>query len=92
MKTFRVSEQSQIIRNEIDITDASGRLFRVDRLITDRDTITAIDFKTGDDRQRESEHISQVKNYQTILKDIYPDKTIYGILAYIDKKKVQVVE
>ncbi len=92
MKKYFEPGDDRIIRNEIDITDASGRLFRVDRLITDRDTITAIDFKTGDDRQRESEHISQVKNYQTILKDIYPDKTIYGILAYIDKKKVQVVE
>ncbi len=91
IKPYFELRENRIVYNETDITDASGRLFRIDRLVVDRDAITAIDFKTGDDRRRETEHISQVKNYQSILRDIYPDKIIRGLLAYIDKNKIQVV-
>jgi len=92
IKLFFESKNNRTIHNEIDITDSSGRLYRVDRLIIDQDRVTAIDFKTGDDSRRESEHIVQVKNYISILQDIYPEKLIRGILAYIDKNKVKEVQ
>jgi len=82
----------RIVRNEFEITDASGRLFRVDRLVLDRDAVTAIDFKTGDDRKQASDHENQIRNYMNMLGDIYPDKSVRGMIAYIDKNRIQVIE
>lgn len=82
----------RIIQTETDITDASGTLFRVDRLVIDTEHITAIDFKTGDDHKQTITHEKQLRNYMTILRDIYPGKTVHGIVAYIDKKNIKVVE
>lgn len=87
-------EQSgnRIIKNETDVTDASGRLFRIDRLVIDRDEVTAIDYKTGDDKKHAADHASQVRNYTKILGEIYPGRTIRGIIAYIDTNTIQVIE
>ncbi len=84
--------KGRTIQTETDITDSSGRLFRVDRLVIDPDRITAIDFKTGDDSISTINHEKQLLNYINILRDIYPGKTVHGIVAYIDKESIKVVE
>ena len=65
-----------------------GRLFRMDRVVVDTDTVTVIDFKTGEDKDTYSE---QIHGYITILQNLYTDRAIHGILAFVDRKKIQVV-
>jgi ATP-dependent exoDNAse (exonuclease V) beta subunit len=60
----------------------------MDRVIFEEDRIVVIDYKTGTDREAEKEYVSQIKNYMRILKEIYPDRNIEGIIAYVDLKAI----
>ncbi len=77
------------ILNEQEFVDTEGRLFRMDRIIIDTDIITVIDLKTGDDKK---EYTEQVRNYMNILKSFYPEKNIQGVLAFIDRNTIRVIE
>ncbi|NUN70658.1 MAG: UvrD-helicase domain-containing protein [Bacteroidetes bacterium] len=71
---------------EQDIAAKSGRLFRMDRVIIDPDTVTVVDFKTGSD-EHHSEYEEQVRNYMAMLQEIYPGRNVQGALLYVDLKK-----
>ncbi len=80
------SISNRIIYREKDITASSGRLFRMDRVIIDDSVVTVVDFKTGSDEMND-EYQEQVKNYMTMLGELYPAKTICGALLYVDMRK-----
>ena len=83
--------KDRIIFREQDVADSNGRLYRLDRVIVDADTVTVVDFKTGNDEHND-DYQEQVRNYIAMLKDIYPSKTVKGALLYIDlHKEVPVV-
>jgi ATP-dependent exoDNAse (exonuclease V) beta subunit len=77
------------IRREQEFSDGEGRLFRMDRVIIDRDKITVIDYKTGGERDSEEKYLVQMKTYMKILKEVYPGKDVEGIIAYVDRKEVR---
>ncbi|MEW6213700.1 MAG: UvrD-helicase domain-containing protein [Nitrospirota bacterium] len=76
------------IRMEQEFSDGDGNLHRMDRLIIDKDGVTVIDYKTGS-REKEEKYITQLKTYMKILREIFPDKKIKGIIAYVDLKEVR---
>jgi ATP-dependent exoDNAse (exonuclease V) beta subunit len=55
----------------------------------DEDRVTVIDYKTGKDRSAEEEYETQMKNYMKILREIHPERTIEGVIAYMDLKEVR---
>jgi len=65
----------------------------MDRVVIDPAAVTVIDFKTGAEaatpRQAEWEQgdREQVAAYVRILKDIFPEKSVHGVLAYIDRNR-----
>jgi ATP-dependent helicase/nuclease subunit A len=77
------------IRCEQEFSDGEGRLFRMDRVIIDRDNITVVDYKTGRDKDAQEKHRKQMKAYMKILKGVYPEKAIEGVIAYVDRKEVR---
>ena len=78
----------RVIKKEQDFSDPRGNLFRMDRVIFEEDRVSVIDYKTGTDKEAEKEYISQLKNYIRILKEIYPDKKVEGVIAYVDLKEI----
>ena len=80
-----------VIKREQDFSDSRGGLFRMDRVIFAEDRVSVIDYKTGTDKKAEKEHISQLKNYVRILREIYPDKRIEGMVAYVDLNEMRKV-
>jgi ATP-dependent helicase/nuclease subunit A len=79
----------RVIRREQEFSDSGGNLFRMDRVIFKEDRISVIDYKTGTDREAEKEHLSQLRNYIRILEEIYPDKKVEGVIAYVDLKEIR---
>lgn len=77
------------IKKEQEFSDEKGRLFRMDRVVIDRDKAAVIDYKTGTDKESEEKYISQIKSYLRILRGVYPDKNIEGIIVYVDMKEVR---
>ncbi len=78
---FRRKDGRRVL-NESDFARSDGQLFRIDRLVVDPRVVTVIDYKTGEEREGYSE---QVMNYMDIVRDIFEDREIRGVLAYVDK-------
>ena len=94
---FREKEGRRILR-EFNFCDAAGAVYRMDRVVIDRDAVRIIDFKTGAEKNPERaapwerEDREQVGAYVRIMSEIYPDKHVSGILAYIDKRTRETIE
>ena len=78
----------RVIKKEQDFSDPAGNLFRMDRVLIDRDRISVIDYKTGTGKEAETEYVSQIKNYIRILKEIHPGKNVEGVIAYVDLREI----
>ena len=74
---------------EQEFSDGEGRLYRMDRVVIDADKITVMDFKTGSDKESAEKYETQMKTYMKLLRDIYPDKQIEGVIAYVDLKEIR---
>lgn len=75
------------IKNEREFSDRMGFLYRMDRVVIDSEVITVIDYKTGHpDLKEMTKHGEQVRLYKKILKEIYKDKMVKGLLYYIDRE------
>jgi len=74
---------------EQEFSDGSGNLYRMDRVVIDKDNVTVIDFKTGKDRDSGETYVVQLKTYMKILREMYPDKAIEGIIAYVDSSEMR---
>ncbi len=90
LATFFASRPGRSIRNEFEVCDPGGRIFRMDRVIVDEDGITILDYKTGPAPSpgRETETASvdraQIREYARLLRDVFPGRPIRGVLVYID--------
>ncbi len=92
IKPYFEARPGRVIRKEQDFSDVRGNLFRMDKVIIEEDRVIVIDYKTGTDKEIEREYVSQLKNYIRILKEIYPDRNIEGIIAYVDLKEIKKVK
>lgn len=84
IRPYFIDKPGRTIKREQDFSDPGGSLFRMDRVVMDKDQIVVIDYKTGTEKRAEKEYMSQLRSYIRILKEIYPDKTVEGMIAYVD--------
>jgi ATP-dependent helicase/nuclease subunit A len=70
------------VLREQELCDASGRLFRIDRLVVDPDRVTLLDWKTG--AEEPAAHAAQMEGYRKILAEVYPGKPVESLVAYVD--------
>ncbi|MBU2573501.1 MAG: UvrD-helicase domain-containing protein [Elusimicrobia bacterium] len=74
---------------EAEFIDRNGNLFRMDRVIIDKDAVTVVDFKTG--AENTEKYAAQMKNYLAIISEVYK-KPAQGVLAYVGLKKIHEVK
>ena len=84
IRPYFIDKPGRTIKREQDFSDPGGSLFRMDRVVIDKDQIVVIDYKTGTEKRAEKEYMSQLRSYIRILKEIYPDKIVEGMIAYVD--------
>jgi hypothetical protein len=80
----------RIVYTEQEFCDATGRLFRMDRVVVDPGEVTIIDFKTG--AEEPGEHGEQVRGYMRILSDVFPGRAVAAAVAYLDLGVVRRIE
>ena len=68
------------------MVDSRGNTLRIDRLIIKAGCVEVIDYKSSGDGL--SEHRKQLAEYLGIVKEIYPDSEIRGVLIYLDSLKM----
>jgi ATP-dependent exoDNAse (exonuclease V) beta subunit len=92
-----IEKEGRRVFREFNVCDARGGVYRMDRVVIDEDSVGIIDFKTGGESEAakqaewDEEDKEQVAAYIRIIKDIFPKKSVRGILAYIDRKKWEMV-
>ncbi len=74
------------IRNEPEILTTKGSFYRPDRVVIRQNSVTVIDYKTG---ERMPEHVVQIEGYAGLLNDMGYDD-VRSLLAYTHPK-VEVV-
>ncbi len=87
--TYLFQKPDRKVWNEQELVDEGGRLFRIDRLVVDPKEITVIDYKTGGQEDPEEYHLPQMRNYLHIVRGIYSDRSVSGIIAYVDQQKLR---
>ncbi len=74
--------------SEKEILTRYGTTKIPDRVIANDKEIIVIDYKFGSKRP---EHKRQIKTYSSLLKDIYPNKSISAYLLYVEKNIIEKV-
>jgi len=92
IRPYFQAKPGRVIKKEQDFSDPRGNLLRMDRVIFEGDRVSVIDYKTGTDKEAEKEYISQLKDYIRILREVYPDKNVEGVIAYVDLKEIKKVK
>jgi ATP-dependent exoDNAse (exonuclease V) beta subunit len=90
VREFFLEKPSREVLIEQDVVDRSGRLFRIDRVVIDKERIVIVDFKTGGDDLKEM-YAGQISNYMRLIKEIYRIERVSGVFAYIDLGKLEVI-
>ncbi len=88
VKPWFERKKSREVLREAEFVNDEGSLYRMDRVLIDTDQITLIDYKIG---HKLAFYSRQMKQYQKILKAIYPDRKIASFWAYIDTARVEEV-
>jgi len=88
---YFLPKPGRIVKNEQEFMDKEGVLVRMDRVVVDEDKATVIDFKTGKGRDGFDGDRSQVRGYLNVIKEVYPDREVQGIIAYLDQGSVETV-
>ena len=93
MAEFFRPQPGREVRTEAEMVNRRGELYRTDRLLIEPEVISIIDFKTGQlpDEAIKKSQAGQVKNYKTILEEIYPGRKVRGWLLYIDSGELEEV-
>lgn len=73
--------------NEKDIVDANGDTKRIDRLVITTNEVCVIEYKTGENYKEEHEY--QIKEYIKLVKEIYKERYVKGLLVYIDEAEIK---
>lgn len=81
LKSFFHNKTGRTVFVEQNIVSPAGKIFRIDRLVVDPDRVTVIDYKTGGEAE---EHHEQVREYLHLVRELYPGRTVEGLLAYVD--------
>ncbi len=89
IERYFTAAPGRMIRKEQEYSDSYGRLFRMDRVVIDSDRVTVIDYKTGMDKNALDQYRAQLKNYMSILRDVYTGKPVKGVIAFVDLAEVE---
>jgi ATP-dependent exoDNAse (exonuclease V) beta subunit len=93
-KFLKYFNKNNKIYTEVDFVDKKGSVFRIDRLVVDRDIIYVIDYKTGIKEcyknLEKEKYYKQIKQYMKIIYDVYKKDTI-GVILDIDNLSEEIV-
>jgi ATP-dependent exoDNAse (exonuclease V) beta subunit len=81
------------ILTEFEVCDDGGNILRIDRAVVDPGAVTILDFKTGaapgSGEERTARDRSQMDGYLKAMREIFPEREVSGILAYIDQGRFE---
>ena len=77
--------------NELEISDVSGVVYRIDRVVEQQNAVWVLDYKSsGSTGKHLDRYMAQVTNYCQVLKEVYPWKAVRGVLVFSDATIIEV--
>ena len=70
--------------NEMAVVDAQGQVKRMDRWVRHGQEITILDYKSAWSAENLAMYETQVREYMDLMKQIYPEHSIRGVLIRVD--------
>ena len=80
------------VYTEWEVCDPQGTLYRMDRVVMDKESVTVIDWKTGAVADAAEEHEEQISTYRSLLRTLYPGQEVRALLAYVDQGQARFVQ
>ncbi|MBF0216599.1 MAG: UvrD-helicase domain-containing protein [Candidatus Omnitrophica bacterium] len=78
------STQIAAVYNEMEVVDRNAMTKRMDRVIVTDKKAIVVDYKNS-----KGDYAAQVKEYMSLLKDIYPGRVVEGYLLYLDTHELE---
>ena len=92
MRRFFDPAQFRRAWNEAELTDGSGTLLRIDRLVEFEDSVWVLDYKSsGSDTSRLDDYRRQVSAYCLVVSGVFPGRRVRGALIFADTTLQEVV-
>ncbi|HEX7321129.1 MAG TPA: UvrD-helicase domain-containing protein [bacterium] len=91
VKPWFENAEGRAVQREAEFVGPDGSLCRMDRVVIDRDSVTLIDFKTGDRGEKLGYYEKQLRDYGSLLKAVHAGKSIRLLLAFVDTGRVEEV-
>ncbi|AEE14648.1 UvrD/REP helicase [Thermodesulfobium narugense DSM 14796] len=83
------------IFTEVDFVDKKGNLFRIDRLVIEKDIIYVVDYKTSLKEYyknfEKKNYLRQIKLYMKLVKNFYRRSTV-GVILDIDNMSKEIIK
>jgi hypothetical protein len=54
----------------------------------DPDRVFVIEYKSGSERANEKSHFLQMRNYLRLVRELYTERPVEGMIGYVDLKKM----
>jgi len=91
--SFFKRSSDRLVFRELELVASNGYLYRLDRLIVDREDTKVLDFKTArpENPALHLTYVNQIKNYAEILRDIFPDRPVSCWLLYLENSELEKV-
>ena len=70
--------------NEMALVDVQGQVKRMDRWVRHGQSITILDYKSAWSAENLVAYEAQVRGYMDLMRQIYPEYSIYGVLLRVD--------
>jgi ATP-dependent exoDNAse (exonuclease V) beta subunit len=80
------SYEKDKVFNEKEVVNSSGESYRIDKLIVSDDKFIILDFKSSS--YDEEENKKQLRNYISLVSEIYPEKKAFAYIVDIDKNSL----
>jgi ATP-dependent exoDNAse (exonuclease V) beta subunit len=80
------SYEKDKVFNEKEIVNSSGESYRIDKIIVSNDKFIILDFKSSS--YDEEENKKQLRNYISLVSEIYPGKKAFAYIVDIDKNSL----
>jgi ATP-dependent exoDNAse (exonuclease V) beta subunit len=80
------SPRGASVYNEMEVVDRNAMTKRMDRVIVTDKKAVVVDYKNS-----KGDYAAQVKEYMSLLSDIYPGRAVEGYLLYLDTHELEKV-
>ncbi len=88
LQKYFIPLKDRLVFTEKEISDEKGALYRIDRLILDREKLTILEYKFGKNFD-EKEATEQVKQYIKLLSSLYTKREIEALIYFSPSQRIK---